>query len=104
MAANGKPLTKTQLFDAIAEQTDLSRKQVGEVFEAFTDVCGQQLSKRGPGSLMIPGLLKIIRHKKPAMPARKNVRLPNGDVKDLPPKPAQTVVKVRALKALKDMV
>jgi hypothetical protein len=54
----------------------------------------------------LPGLLKMVVVKKPARKAKKGVPNPfrPGELMDVAAKPASKVVKVRALKALKDMV
>ena len=38
--AAGKPPTKTENHNAIAEQTGLTKKQVGEVFSVLSEVIG----------------------------------------------------------------
>ena len=54
----------------------------------------------------IPGVVKIVKQKVPAKPARKGVPNPfkPGELMDVPAKPATSKVKVRALKNLKDMI
>ncbi len=97
--------TKSQLYTHIAEDTDLSRKQVASVFESLGDVIEGHIKNRGAGQFKIPGLMKIKINKKPATKARKNVPNPfrPGEFMDVKAKPARKVVKVLALKALKDM-
>lgn len=97
--------TKSQLYTHIAEDTDLSRKQVASVFESLGDVIEGHVKNRGAGQFKIPGLMKIKINKKPATKARKNVPNPfrPGEFMDVKAKPARKVVKVLALKALKDM-
>ena len=56
----GKPMTKAAVYQEIATQTKLTRKQVGDVFDALTGVIKQQLAKKGPGVFTLPGLLKLI--------------------------------------------
>jgi nucleoid DNA-binding protein len=100
-----KPLTKSQLFTSLAEQTGLTKKEVTAVFDALEATCAKELGKRGPGSLTIPSLCKIVKVHKERRPAQKNVRNPfTGEMQDRPAKPAHNVVKVRPLKKLKDMV
>ena len=100
-----KPLTKSQLMQTLADQTGLTKRQVQEVFDALDTTIQRQIGRNGPGSINIPGLLKIVKVKKPAVPAKKNVKNPfTGELQDRPAKPAKNVVKVRALKGLKDMV
>ena len=97
--------TKTQLFSHISEDTELTRKQLASVFESLGDVIEGHVKSRGAGQFKIPGLMKIKINKKPATKARKNVPNPfrPGELMDVKAKPARKVVKVLALKALKDM-
>ena len=66
----------------------------------------KSLSKKGAGAFTLPGLCKIVVQHKPAQPAKKGVPNPfkPGELMDVAAKPAKNVVKVRALKKLKDMV
>lgn len=106
MAKAAKALTKSQLMANIADDCCLSRKQVAGVFDALAANIKKSLGRSGPGSIVVPGLLKIEKKKVPARPARKNVPNPfkPGELMDIKAKPASTKVKVRALKGLKDMV
>ena len=101
-----KPRTKTQIVSEIAETTDLTRKDVAAVFDAMTNLIKKDLGRRGPGAFTVPGLMKVVKVHKPRRPARKNVPNPfrPGELMDVKAKPAHSVVKVRPLKALKDMV
>ena len=109
LAKNIKPIrdayTKSQLYAHISEDTGLARKEVASVFESLGDVIEGHVKKRGAGQFKIPGLMKIKINKKPATKARKNVPNPfrPGELMDVKAKPARKVVKVLALKALKDM-
>lgn len=99
-----KPLTKTQILTQIAEETDLSKKQVQAVLDSMTGLIESSVAKKGPGAFTIPGLCKIHVRVKPARPAQKNVWMPMLQAyKDLEAKPATRVVKVTPLKKLKDM-
>jgi nucleoid DNA-binding protein len=103
-AAVKKPPTKTEIFTSISEQTGLTKKDVAAVFDAMTAEIGKAVGKRGPGMFTIPGLCKIVRQHKPAQ-GKRQVRNPaTGEMIWSKPKPARNVVKVRPLKALKDMV
>lgn len=106
MAKDTKPLTKSQLMAAIAEDCDLSKKQVAACFESMAKQMKKALGRSGSGKFVVPGLLKVERKKVPARPARQGVPNPfkPGETMDIPAKPATTKVKVRALKGLKDMV
>jgi nucleoid DNA-binding protein len=101
-----KPLTKSEILNAIAAETELTRKQVSAVLEALSGQIKKSLGNRGPGVFAIPGLVKIEKKKVPARPARKGVPNPfkPGEMMDIAAKPASTKIKVRALKSLKDMV
>lgn len=97
--------TKSQMYAHISEDTGLARKDVVSVFESLSDVIEGHIKSRGAGVFKLPGLLKIKINKKPATKARKNVPNPfrPGELMDVKAKPARKVVKVLALKALKDM-
>lgn len=103
-AATGKARTKSQVFGELAEKYELSRKQVAGVFEGLGSMIKQDLGKRGPGYFTVPGLMKIKVVRKPATKARKGVNPFTGAEMMFKAKPARNVVKVLALKGLKDMV
>lgn len=102
--AAGKPRTKTEVYRELAEQTDLSRKQVVCVFDAMADMIKKDLGRRGPGVFTVPGLMKVKVVRKPATKARKGTNPFTGEEMMFKAKPARNVVKVLALKAMKDMV
>jgi nucleoid DNA-binding protein len=101
-----KPMTKSELLNAIADDCDLTRRDVNAVLESLSTHISKSLGRRGPGAFTLPGLLKIEKKKVPARKARKNVPNPfkPGEMMDIPARPAQTKVKVRPLKNLKAMV
>ena len=87
MAANKaatakKAPTKSEIYRHIAEETGLTRKDVAAVFAAMS----------------------VLIQKKPAVKARKGVNPFTGEEMMFKAKPASKVVKVAALKGLKDMV
>jgi nucleoid DNA-binding protein len=102
--AEAKPLTKTQLYSNIAEATGLTKKQVDDVFQAMSAEIAAAVSKKGAGQITVPGLMKIIRHHKPATKKRQVRNPATGEMVWTGPKPATSVIKLRALKNLKDMV
>ena len=65
--------TKTQILDAVAEETELTRKQVSAVLDSLTGVIELHIKKRSVGEFVLPGLLKITTVKKPATKERKGV-------------------------------
>ena len=101
-----KPMTKSELLNAISAETDLTRRQVTGVLDSLSGQISRSLGRRGAGAFTIPGLVKIEKKKVPARKARKGVPNPfkPGELMDVAAKPASTKVKVRALKNLKDMV
>ena len=105
-SAAKKPMTKTELLNAISNETDLSRRQVSGILDALSAQISKSLGRRGAGKFTLPGLVKIEKKTVPARPARKGVPNPfkPGELMDVAARPATTKVKVRALKSLKDMV
>jgi len=98
-----EPYTKTMLFNAIAEKTDLKKKDVAAVFDALAEIIHGHIRKNAAGTMTIPGLMKIKTVRKPATRARKGINPFTGEETIFKAKPARTVVKVQPLKALKDM-
>lgn len=98
-----KVRTKSQILATLSEQTGLSKKEVGSIFETLGTLIGHDLTK-GPGTFTVPGLMKVTVTKKPATKARKGTNPFTGEEMMFKAKPARNVVKVRALKGLKDMV
>ena len=107
MATKQAPLkskdTKTQILDALAAATELSRKQVAAVLDSLGEVIEAHLKKNGAGEFVLPGLLKISSLRKPATKARKGINPFTKEEVTFKAKPASTVIKVRPLKKLKDM-
>lgn len=101
--ANKAP-TKSEVLSAIAEKTELTKKQVNAVFDELGELIGKNLSKRGPGAFTVPGLMKVTAVRKPATKARKGINPFTGEETMFKAKPARTVVKIRPLKGLKDRV
>ena len=98
-----KLLTKSEILASIAETTELSRKQVASVFEALSDLIKRNVGKKGPGMFVVPGLMKIVVIQKPATKARKGINPFTKQEQMFKAKPARKVIKVRPMKALKDM-
>lgn len=104
---NGKPPTKSEIYARIVDDTGLSRNDVAAVFESLNGQIKKNLGGRSAaGMFTIPGLLKMRVVKKAARKAKKGVPNPfkPGELMDVAAKPASKVVKVSALKGLKDMV
>jgi nucleoid DNA-binding protein len=102
--AKGKAPTKSEIISNIAEGTKLTRKQVSAVLESLSSEIGRAVSKRnGVGVFTVPGLMKITVVEKPATKARKGINPFTKMEQVFKAKPARRVIKVRALKSLKDM-
>jgi len=104
-ATTKKPMTKSELLNAIATECDLTRRQVSEVLVSMETQISKSLSRRGPGAFTIPGLVKIEKKHVPARPAKTGVPNPfkPGELMDVAAKPASTKIALRALKNLKEM-
>ncbi len=98
-----KPRTKSQVLATLSDNTGLSKKEIGVVFSTLGELIGNDL-KKGPGTFTVPGLMKVTVVRKPATKARKGTNPFTGEEMVFKAKPARNVVKVRPLKALKDMV
>lgn len=96
-----KALTKSQMASEIAAKAGLTKTQVNSVFEAMSSVIGAEL--KGGRPVTVPGLVKVTLVRKPATPARPGRNPFTGEAITIKAKPARKVVKVRAIKALKDM-
>ena len=99
--ASEGPRSKAAVVSAIAENTGLTRRQVGEVFDTMGVLIKKDLGKGGPGVFTVPGLMKVAVQRKPATKARKGINPFTGEGTVFKAKPARNVVKVRPLKGLK---
>jgi nucleoid DNA-binding protein len=103
-AESAKPLTKTEIIANIVAATALPKKDVVAVFDALTEEITKSFGKKGAKAFVLPGLIKIDLKQVKAQPAKKGIKNPlTGDTYDRPAKPAHKKIRVRALKALKEM-
>jgi nucleoid DNA-binding protein len=104
-ASKAKAMTKSAVYNELAQSANVSRKQVAEVFDALAKLIKRELGKKGPGVFAIPGLVKLTLKRYPATKAGKR---PNpfkpGEMMDVRAKPARNKVRPRALKGLNEMV
>ena len=98
-----KAFTKSHLYSVIAEHAGISKKQVSDVFDVFTDIVCAHLKNGGVGQFKLAGLVNAKVVKKPARKARKGINPFTGEEIMIKAKPAHKVVKVSALKQLKEM-
>ena len=102
--ASKKSMNKTEILTALGEATGLTKQQVGSLFDELGKLIGKNLGSDGPGVFAIPGLLQIKVVRKPATEERKGINPFTKEEMVFKAKPAKNVVKVTALKGLKDLV
>jgi len=89
-------MSKSQMLSALAEATKLSKKEVGSVVEALTDLALKEVKKNGV--FVVPGIGKLVKaHRKERMGRNPAT---GASIKI----PAKTVVKFRVAKAAKEAV
>ena len=98
-----KPMTKTEIINELAQNTELTKKQVSSVFDELAIVIERHIKKRAPGKFVFPGLMKIEVKKKPATKARKGINPFTREETTFKAKPARKVVKIQPLKKVKEM-
>lgn len=99
-----KRLTKAQLYSQLAEETELPKKKVSELFDNLTKLIEKQLGGRGPGEFVFPGLLKVRVVKRPATKEREGINPQTREKITIPAKPASKRVRATPLKGLKELV
>jgi len=96
--------TKSQLFSFIADEAEITKRDVANVFEALSVAIEKHVKKRAIGAFTLPGILKIKTVRKPATKARKGINPFTGEPTVFKAKAARTVAKIRPLKKLKEML
>jgi len=99
-----KAATKSAIYQELSTQTELTKKQVGAFFDALGELIKKELGKKGPGIFTVPGLLRIKKVEKKATKERMGRNPRTGEPQVIPAKGKRTVVRVRPLKALNEMV
>jgi DNA-binding protein HU-beta len=89
-------MNKTELVDAIAKETGLSKKDSEKALKAFTDSVAKELKKKGKVQLVGFGTFEVAKRA-----ARTGKNPQTGAAIKIP---AATVPKFKAGKALKDAV
>lgn len=95
-------MSKTELVQAIADDVELSKKDVKAVLESLATVGYKEMKKAG--EFMLPGFAKFVVVKKPATKERKGINPFTKEPTVFKAKPARKVLKVRPVKAAKDAV
>ncbi len=99
-----KRWSKSQFVTTLAEKSGLTKKQVESALETMNEMVAQQLSSKGPGEVLIPGLVRLNVVIKPATPQHQGINPFTKAPMTYKAKAARKVIKVRVLKALKDAV
>jgi nucleoid DNA-binding protein len=95
-------LSKSALVHHLAGTSGAAAKDVRAVIAALEDTIRASISKKGPRTFVLPGLLKITAVAVPAKKARKGINPFTGEPTVFKAKPATVKVKVRPMKKLKD--
>ena len=98
----GNHMSKTELVEAIANQSGLDKKQVNTVLDSLNDIIYKELQAQH--DVVIPGLLKLVTISKPAVPAREGINPFTKEKTMFKARPESKVIKARPVKALKDAV
>jgi nucleoid DNA-binding protein len=95
-------LSKSALVHHLAGTSGAAAKDVRAVIAALEETIRASISKKGPRTFVLPGILKITVVAVPAKPKRKGVNPFTGQETVFKAKPATVKVKVRPMKKLKD--
>jgi nucleoid DNA-binding protein len=102
-SAGKKQMTKSQLVAHIAEKAEISKKQADAVLSTIVDTIVEQVSTKGPGKFVFPGLCRVTVTRKEAVKGgEKKINRLTGEEYVTKDKPAYNQVKLRPVKALKD--
>ena len=97
-------MSKAQILSHVAVETGLTRAQVGAVVDELEVLIMRHIKKRSVGEFTLPGLMKISSVRRPATKKRMGRNPATGEQIEIAAKPATTLVRIRALKRLKEMV
>jgi DNA-binding protein HU-beta len=95
-------MTKSQLIEKIAAESEMAKKDVKGVLETLANVGYKELKKTG--AFVVPGFAKFVVIKKPATKARKGINPFTKEPTVFKAKPARKIVRARPVKAAKDAV
>jgi nucleoid DNA-binding protein len=101
----GKALTKTAIYQELADSAGVTRKQVRAIFDELSDIIKRQQKKDGD-SFVLAGLFRLRLLKKKAVKGGKTKPNPfkPGETIVTKDKPARNVIRVRPLKGLNSLV
>lgn len=95
-------MSKSEFVNMLAEKSGINKKQASAALDTLHEIVAQQLGDKGPGEVMIPGLLKLNVVVRPATPAHEGINPFTKEPMVFKAKPARRVLKAHPLKALKD--
>ena len=95
---------KAQIISEVAENTGLSKRDVGNVLDELGTAIHRHIKADSVGEFVLPSLLKIQKIRKQARKERQGVNPFTGEAITIAAKPASWGVKISALKKLRDMV
>jgi nucleoid DNA-binding protein len=95
-------LSKSALIHHLVGTTGAAAKDVRAVIVALEETIRVSISRKGPRTFVLPGILKITAVAVPAKKARKGINPFTGEETVFKAKPATVKVKVRPMKKLKD--
>lgn len=104
ISSSSKPRSQGEIFRTVAEQVGLARKDVAAVFETVGKMVKADLSRGAAGVFKVPGLVRITVKRKPATKERIGINPFTKEQMTFKAQPARNVVRVRPVKALKEMV
>ena len=93
-------MNQSELYKKIAEDNELSPKQVKGVFGTLEGIAHSSLKKEG--EFKLPGFAKFVVVKKPATKEHKGISPFSGEEVVFKAKPARNIIKARPVKAIKD--
>src|ERR1700744_1282532 len=97
-----KPMTKSELINQLAENSELKKSDVKGVMGTLATIGYKELKKTG--SFLVPGFAKFVVIKKPATKARKGINPFTKEPTVFKAKPARKIIKARPVKAAKEAV
>ena len=97
-------LSKSQMFEALAEDSGVTKSEVEKVWGALERLIEASICERGYGQFTLPGLMKVTTVRRPAIKARRGINPFTKEEIWFKAKPASTGVRIRALKKMKGFV
>ncbi len=101
-----KHLTKAEVVEHLAEETELNKKDVQAVLDSLQELITQELVGRGsPGVFVLPpNLIKIEKVRKGPTKEREGRNPQTGETITIEAQPAKDVIKARPMKGLNEIL